>query len=237
MRGIGKTPSPQGGGFPIDFGKKRGQAWAGQVAATGIHAMRRNSASRIACRLRLATFRAVLSPAATGTLVWSSRGAITDLVVFDVAESETGFYLTLHYRLGDAGDSGIEGAPPCPPELHHQSPDTREVHIPVRLQETRPTFGGKRWWFTCPLTVNGVACNRRVGKLYLPPGTRYFGCRHCYDLTYWSAQHAHEQARAMAWIKKQWSDLCATWDLGSYSPYLTSSIRHCCSTAPSRNGD
>lgn len=25
---------------------------------------------------------------------------------------------------------------------------------------------------------------RRVGELYLPPGARYFGCRHCHRLTY-----------------------------------------------------
>jgi hypothetical protein len=27
-----------------------------------------------------------------------------------------------------------------------------------------------------------------VGKLYLPPHCRYFGCRHCHDLTYTSCQ-------------------------------------------------
>src|SRR5262245_60448390 len=48
----------------------------------------------------------------------------------------------------------------------------------VKLTTTRPRFGGVRWWFVCPLVVNGGACNRRVGKLYLPPGSRYFGCRH-----------------------------------------------------------
>jgi hypothetical protein len=53
----------------------------------------------------------------------------------------------------------------------------------VRLTTTRPRFGGLRWWFICPLLVNGQACNRRVGKLYLPPPDRYFGCRHCYHLT------------------------------------------------------
>jgi len=36
------------------------------------------------------------------------------------------------------------------------------------------------WVFRCPLQ----GCDRRAVKLYLPPGGRYFGCRHCYDLTY-----------------------------------------------------
>jgi hypothetical protein len=58
----------------------------------------------------------------------------------------------------------------------------------VDLTTTEPPFGGLRWWFVCPLTVNGRPCNRRVGKLYLPPGARYFGCRHCHRLTYTSSQ-------------------------------------------------
>jgi hypothetical protein len=58
----------------------------------------------------------------------------------------------------------------------------------VGLTTTRPRFGGLRWWFICPLVVNGSTCARRVGKLYLPPGGRYYGCRHCYDLTYTSCQ-------------------------------------------------
>jgi hypothetical protein len=62
----------------------------------------------------------------------------------------------------------------------------------VRLATTRPRFGGLRWWFICPLIVNGRPCGRRVGKLYLPPHGRYFGCRHCYDLTYTSCQESHK---------------------------------------------
>jgi hypothetical protein len=61
-----------------------------------------------------------------------------------------------------------------------------------RLATTRPSFGGLRWWFVCPLIVNGRTCIRRVGKLYLPPGGRYFGCRHCHDLTYTSCQESHK---------------------------------------------
>ena len=33
-----------------------------------------------------------------------------------------------------------------------------------------------------------LECGARVKKLYLPPGTRYFGCRRCHDLTYESVQ-------------------------------------------------
>jgi hypothetical protein len=72
------------------------------------------------------------------------------------------------------------------------NPEPQQAAYTVRLTTTRPRFGGVRWWFVCPLTVNGRACNRRVGKLYLPPGARYFGCRHCHDLTYTSCQESRK---------------------------------------------
>ena len=49
-------------------------------------------------------------------------------------------------------------------------------------------------WFVCPL----VGCGRRVGKLYLPPGGRYYGCRHCYRLTYESAQEHDPRVSRLA---------------------------------------
>ena len=59
-----------------------------------------------------------------------------------------------------------------------------EIEEPVQAVTTRPYFGGMRWWFVCPLIVGGIICERRVRKLYLPHGGRYFGCRRCYNLTY-----------------------------------------------------
>ena len=58
----------------------------------------------------------------------------------------------------------------------------------VPLDCTPCHFGGVRWWFICSLVVEGAHCGRRVRKLYLPPGARYFGCRTCHNLTYKSAQ-------------------------------------------------
>ena len=43
-------------------------------------------------------------------------------------------------------------------------------------------FGGTRPYFICPGVVNGIACGRRVAKLYGPG--RYFLCRHCYRLAH-----------------------------------------------------
>ena len=70
--------------------------------------------------------------------------------------------------------------------------DKTEVEQGINLETTPCNFGGKRWWFRCPLVKNGEPCGRRCFKLYDPPGQDYFGCRECYDLTYESAQTAHE---------------------------------------------
>ena len=73
--------------------------------------------------------------------------------------------------------------------------ETHDIEEPIWLQTTPSAVGGRRWWFTCAQVVNARACGRRVGKLYLPPGRRYFGCRHCYDLTYTSCQESHKYDR------------------------------------------
>lgn len=66
--------------------------------------------------------------------------------------------------------------------------DPLRTEEPIPVVTTQPYFGGVRWWFICPLTVNGRACQRRARKLYLPSGGRYFGCRICYNLTYESVR-------------------------------------------------
>ena len=58
----------------------------------------------------------------------------------------------------------------------------------ISLAQTKCQFGGVRYWFICPVVVNGIPCRKRVGRLYLPPGARYFGCRTCYNLSYRSRQ-------------------------------------------------
>jgi hypothetical protein len=60
----------------------------------------------------------------------------------------------------------------------------------VRLTTSRLYRGVRRWWFVCPLIVNDAPCGRRVGKLYLPPSARYFGCRTCHRLSYTSSQES-----------------------------------------------
>jgi hypothetical protein len=54
-----------------------------------------------------------------------------------------------------------------------------QFNYPVCLKTTVPTYGGLKWWFTCPR-----ACGRRVRKLFIAPGSNQFSCRHCHDLSY-----------------------------------------------------
>ena len=61
----------------------------------------------------------------------------------------------------------------------------------VFLDRTPCNYGGFRFWFICPLSVEGNPCGKKVAKLYLPPGSVYFGCRKCYDLTY-KCQKEHD---------------------------------------------
>lgn len=71
---------------------------------------------------------------------------------------------------------------------HHYSGENRVYNYTIELQTTPLPWGGVRYWFTCPLVRDGKHCERKVGALYLSPSGRFFGCRHCYDLTYKSSQ-------------------------------------------------
>lgn len=123
----------------------------------------------------ISDFRRRLENNASGTVVWKRP---------DGSKSSIGYLITLQ---------------PTPAlNLHYRWRNSEDIKIPVRLQSTPTPFGGKRWWFTCPLAVSGAACNRRIGKLYLPPGARYFGCRKCHDLTYRSCKEAHQMDRLFA---------------------------------------
>ena len=73
--------------------------------------------------------------------------------------------------------------------LSYQARIGQQVMTMIHLTTTPPNYGGVRWWFQCPVKdLSGRRCGRRVGKLYLPPGEAYFGCRGCHGLTYQSRQ-------------------------------------------------
>jgi len=64
--------------------------------------------------------------------------------------------------------------------LNHarRNSDASDVRYQVQLVQTRPNYGGIRWWFLCPRS------GRRVAKLYLPRGGAYFWSRRAYRLGY-----------------------------------------------------
>jgi len=71
--------------------------------------------------------------------------------------------------------------------------EEKKLEYKVDITTTPCHLGGVRYWFICPLWN----CGRRVGKLYLPSGAKYFGCRHCYDLTYTSCQEHDSRIDAL----------------------------------------
>jgi hypothetical protein len=108
-----------------------------------------------------------------GVLTWTlaATGEQIGCVSYELDSLEPSFpWLGLYYTIRRTGES---------------------IDYKIRLQATRPNFGGLRWWFLCPVEKSGAPCHYRARKLYLPPGGRYFGCRHCYDLTYKSCQESH----------------------------------------------
>ena len=58
----------------------------------------------------------------------------------------------------------------------------QDVEQPTLIAWTPCRYGGARPYFVCPGVVNGIACGRRVAKLY--GAGIYFLCRHCYRLAY-----------------------------------------------------
>jgi len=73
----------------------------------------------------------------------------------------------------------------------HNSGEKTDYDYKVILTTTLCNFGGVRYWFICPLSLNGIYCGRRVAKLYKAPGAVYYGCRYCYNLSYESRNKSH----------------------------------------------
>ncbi len=73
----------------------------------------------------------------------------------------------------------------------HTSFDGVKTDLDYRVEvvSTPCYFGGKRYWFICPLIKSGIPCRRRVGVLY--SAGKYYGCRRCCDLAYQSQQENH----------------------------------------------
>ncbi|CAO4148929.1 hypothetical protein [Methylorubrum extorquens] len=81
----------------------------------------------------------------------------------------------------------------------------------VELTTLPQPFGGRRWWFICPLT------GRRVANLYLPPGALLFASRHAYRLGYRS-QRETQQDRALSRAFKLRHRIGAQGGIGDHVP-------------------
>jgi len=109
-----------------------------------------------------------------GGCTWNRRGEQTGNIGFMVSTVEGDEYIRFQYT-----------------QTNRDTDEKADLDYKVQLAWTPCHFGGRRWWFICPLVVNGCVCNRRVGALYLGNG-KYFGCRHCYNLTYESSKESHK---------------------------------------------
>ena len=69
--------------------------------------------------------------------------------------------------------------------------DNRSERTHVWLRYTVPQYGGRRWWFLCPLTGD------RVAKLYLPRGQNRFASRRAYGLAYSSSRKSRNKSKTL----------------------------------------
>ncbi len=109
---------------------------------------------------------------ASGSIRWSMNGEEKSSIGFsiyrddwDTPQEET--YIKLNYT--------------------HTSNSTGEkenMNYRIELDATPCKYGGKRYWFICPLSKSGKYCGRRVGVLYSIG--KWFGCRHCGDIAYYT---------------------------------------------------
>jgi len=109
-----------------------------------------------------------LNPGWRGRWQWTCDG---ERVAWIDLRAETGL-LRLSYRVSISGG------------------EWQDVKETVRIMRVPCPFGGTRPYFICAGMPNGVACGRRVVKLY--GQGRYFLCRHCYRL-------AHESQSEGSW--------------------------------------
>ena len=112
------------------------------------------------------------SPGLLWTCSWSRDGIETGSISYRVEANESGpCAIRLLYKITD-----------------RETGEQKSLDYTIKLVSTACYFGGIRWWFICPLVINGVDCGRRCRIIYLSPGAIYFGCRECHQLSYDSRQ-------------------------------------------------
>jgi len=145
-----------------DFGKKNGQKNMGRYYWDKKDTV--EEATRLSM-FKLKEFGLLRGYAAT-TLTWTCKLSGHKSSIGIVVDTEN-LYAKVNYTITD-----------------RNTDEKTDYDYKISLTTTPCNFGGVRYWFICPLSVNGVYCGRRTGTLYLASGGRYFGCRHCYNLSY-----------------------------------------------------
>jgi hypothetical protein len=102
----------------------------------------------------------------SGSIQWTNRWSNTESTI-----SLTVSMLSDHDMYAHFSYSQIEA-----------NDEKKNFDYKIPITSTACHFGGKRYWFICTLYKNNVYCGKRVGVLY--KAGDYFGCRHCYNLTY-----------------------------------------------------
>ena len=74
----------------------------------------------------------------------------------------------------------------------------KKIEERIFLTTTQPFYGGIRFWGICA-GINGNSCGRRVRKLYMPPNSDFWACRHksCHNLTDRKAQEHDSRIDAL----------------------------------------
>jgi hypothetical protein len=104
----------------------------------------------------------------SGTITWTRSGFWGEdksSVGVEVSTMNDENYLRIHYTQTD-----------------NNTQEKKNFDYKIPLITTPCPYGGKRYWFTCPMSRNGKYCGRKVSVIYKDGD--YFACRHCYNLTY-----------------------------------------------------
>ena len=102
----------------------------------------------------------------SGTITWTNGWSGTKSGVgIEISTMNEEKYLRIYYTQTD-NDSG----------------EKKDFDYKIPLITTPCNYGGKRYWFRCPMSRSGQYCGRRVSTLY--KNGDYFACRHCHNLTY-----------------------------------------------------
>ena len=98
----------------------------------------------------------------SGNWKWLRNGEVRCSISYEVNTLQHPAWLRVQYSNKDSG---------------------KAYDYKINLTTTRPHYGGRRWWFLCP--VQG--CDKRVSVLYL---AHIFACRRCCNFTYSSQNEA-----------------------------------------------